>query len=176
MFLPALFFAGLIALTNLGLKSVAANVTVLLRASSLVWLIAFSFFLKSERPRVVSVLFALVVTAGVAMLSVTQIIHQRVPWIAILVNLLSALCTAAMVLALRSSIKTLRNRALDISLSEITFFKMAIAFCLLIPPWIIVEGIWSKFFLHEPKVWSPLVQLSLGALSLVLGGVALTTL
>ena len=176
--LVAFLFACVIVLSNLGLDKASINVNVLLRTTSIIWIIILSFLLRSERPSLLQVLFALLVTAGAVLLSLDvglgwSVKTTNIP--AVIVNLASALCTGIMFVSMRFVVaRQEKYEHLRMGLLEMTMVKMFMATLFIVIPALAMETI-VPFADAKVTVWQILFT-KLDMLVMVLGGVLITLL
>ncbi|KAL0491945.1 GDP-fucose transporter [Acrasis kona] len=140
--LPVSFlFAGTITLSNLGLDKVPVNVHVLLKTTSFIWVIIFSFFIKSEIPSFLQITFSLTVITGVVLLGVDVTKNDwDVTPTAIIINLASSFFSGAGSVLLRiTCLKTDSTPGLRMSVIEITMVKMSLASIFILIPALVLD-------------------------------------
>ncbi|KAG2388144.1 hypothetical protein C9374_000994 [Naegleria lovaniensis] len=176
LILVGFLFAGVIVLTNLGLDKASININVLLRTSSIFWIILLSFLIRSERPTLLQVMFALIVTSGAILLSLDvglgwSVHVSNIP--AVVVNLASALCTGLMFVTMRFVVsRQEKYEHLRMNILEMTMVKMFIAALFMLIPALVMETI-LPFADSKPTVWQVMFT-RLDMFGLVLGGVLVT--
>ncbi|KAL9650447.1 hypothetical protein ABK040_004671 [Willaertia magna] len=145
MLLMSFLYAGVMVLTNIGLDKVSINVHVLLRTTSIIWIIIFSFFFHSERPSLLQVLFALFVVTGSILLSLDIGLGwtiQKSNIVGVVINLASSLCTGMMYIAMRYVFKKMeRQKELKMTILEMTMVKMFLSFFFILITALIMETI-----------------------------------
>ena len=124
MIIVSFLFACVITLSNLGLDKVQINIHILLRATSLCWVIVFSFFLKSENPTLISIIFAFLVGIGAILLTIDQTtgFYLQNNYLGVIINLVSSFCSGVMYVALRFTIK--KTEKLKMTIIEVIFYKI----------------------------------------------------
>jgi len=148
LFLPALAFAFVMSLTNMGLFLIKdVNIHVLLRASEIIWVVFFAFLIQKEVPTAPTLICCLLLILGTIFVSIdftNSLINQTAPIIAIVINLLSSVASGMMLVLLRRSCITLRKRDPTTSILEITLIKVTMATIMLIPATLALEiDAWS---------------------------------
>jgi drug/metabolite transporter (DMT)-like permease len=68
---PAVLYAGVMGTTNTSLKLTSVNLHVILRASSIIWIVILAFLLLKERPTLIAVLCCCGLVAGTVLSSVS---------------------------------------------------------------------------------------------------------
>ena len=124
LIIVSFLFACVITLSNLGLDKVQINIHILLRATSLCWVIVFSFFLKSENPTLISIIFAFLVGIGAILLTIDQTtgFYLQNNYLGVIINLVSSFCSGVMYVALRFTIK--KTEKLKMTIIEVIFYKI----------------------------------------------------
>ncbi len=171
---PALMYAGVMGTTNTSLKVTSVNLHVILRATSIVWVVLFALLFQRECPTVIAVICCCGLVAGTVLSSVS--FHSSFTGDTvgpILLTLLSAVFQAGLIVSTRLAL-TARNGALFggggadepfLPLQAVAL-KMCLATVFLAP---IAVGL-------DWQGWVALVHAPPPALGLVLGGVFITAL
>eukprot|EP01027_Heterolobosea_sp_BB2_P018262 GEZU01025752.1.p1 GENE.GEZU01025752.1~~GEZU01025752.1.p1 ORF type:complete len:385 (-),score=43.19 GEZU01025752.1:400-1554(-) len=174
--LPSLMFAAVLGLGNVGLSKIGANIHVLLKSSSMIWLLIFAFMFRSERPHIIAILLALIVTTGVTLLSINSVSDNRANWFPVLINLLSAVFTGLNIITIRMACERTKKPPLRMSVLEITAFKMTLTFLILLVPTILCETVFAEKLLHQPNVWTAFSHTDVAMILVILGGIVMTGL
>jgi drug/metabolite transporter (DMT)-like permease len=153
MILVSILFAGVIVLSNVGLDKIALNIHVLLRTTTIFWIIAFSFFLPQDSPPFLSIMFAVIVALGAVFLSLDLGLGFDLDEnsVAIFINLASSFCSGAMGVAIRYT--CLKTEELKMSVIEITMMKMLMSSVLIFIPAVVLEMI-----IFKPNFWQAIIE------------------
>eukprot|EP01006_Ploeotia_vitrea_P007370 TRINITY_DN16855_c0_g1_i1.p1 TRINITY_DN16855_c0_g1~~TRINITY_DN16855_c0_g1_i1.p1 ORF type:complete len:604 (-),score=35.78 TRINITY_DN16855_c0_g1_i1:166-1977(-) len=105
MVIPSLFFALNIALTNVSIALINIDLHILLRSTSLVWILLANIALTRELPSPIAVISCLILIVGITLTTVTalskKVLEEGVTAAGIIVTLVSSICEAAQVVFLR---------------------------------------------------------------------------
>mmetsp|Transcript_253 Transcript_253/g.825 ORF Transcript_253/g.825 Transcript_253/m.825 type:complete len:424 (-) Transcript_253:1609-2880(-) len=173
--LVSVAFAAVITLSNLGLDKVSLNVHVLLRTTTIFWIVILSFCLKNERPTFLQIFFTLFVVCGACLLSMDAVLEHwklkssNIPGIAI--NLISAFCSGVMGVSLRSACLKVQKPPFNMSIMEITAFKLSMASILMTIPALILD-----VAIARPTFFEAFFSMFTLMAPLLLGGIVVTAL
>jgi len=173
-------FAAIITLTGLGLDKSSLNTYVLLRTSSIVWVVVLSLIFKRDRFSVVALMCAWLIALGAILLSLDislgwSVDSKNLPGALIIIA--SSFCSGCATVLLRTVIlDTEKDPELFMSIIDMTMLKMGMAAMFMLVPALIVETLVplvnERF---SDVVWQALVEQWPMAL-VTLGGVLVTLL
>ncbi len=157
LFLVGLLFAINITLYNVGLDQLPLNVSALLKTTLILWVIVLSYLYANETISLLQILFALCITLGAIFLSVDLVVgwnsksspDQTKYLIGIAVNLIACFSSALSSVVLKKACKDSEQPPYNMTVTEITTFKMCFASMILAFPSIIVE-----VFLVQQNAWT----------------------
>jgi len=136
----SIMFALVISLTNVSIFITPIDVHVLLKSTSIVWIVIFAWIIEKEVPRLLVIVCVCGIIAGTIMISYEFSTNMQSAAGKILLNVASAFCEAVAVVVLKKTIKVLQKREPTIKAAEITLTKMGQALILLLLPTYLVEG------------------------------------
>lgn len=146
MFLPALFYAGVMGTTNTSLQLTNVNLHVILRTSVIVWVVLLSFFFRAERPSWITLICCAGLTAGTILSSVTfgdSFSPGQNATGAILLTLSSSVIQAGMIVSMRIGLTSLGDTIS--SPLEAVALKMIMASLMLVPIALVLDvGGWER--------------------------------
>jgi len=155
LFFPALSFAFVMALTNMGLFLIGdVNIHVLLRASEIFWVVLFAFIIQKETPTFWTLVCLALLIGGTVLVSLDYsngtTLASGNSTIAIVINLLSSVASGLMLVLLRKACVVLRKRDPTTSVLEITLIKVAMATIMVAPVTLALEiNSWTALYKAE---------------------------
>eukprot|EP01119_Soliformovum_irregulare_P015493 TRINITY_DN4362_c0_g1_i5.p1 TRINITY_DN4362_c0_g1~~TRINITY_DN4362_c0_g1_i5.p1 ORF type:complete len:263 (-),score=41.07 TRINITY_DN4362_c0_g1_i5:499-1287(-) len=121
-------FALVMSLSNIGLFLLNdVNVHVLLRSTEIIWVVLSAIVLSRERPSIITIVACMMLIAGSIIISLDfkQGTHS-LPWMPVLINLLSAVAGGLMLALLRRACLRLHERDPTISILEVlNYFNLS---------------------------------------------------
>lgn len=166
-------FACVITLSNIGLSKTGLNIHILLRATTSFWVVLLSFFLKNEKPTLLQIVFTLFIVSGATIISFKSAIDSwtinKDQIIGIIVNLVSAFCSGLQAVSLRSSVQKVKLPPYNMSLLEITAFKLSIS-----SAFIIIPALLFDVAIARPMFFEVFTKSAKIAIPFIIGGVIVT--
>jgi drug/metabolite transporter (DMT)-like permease len=143
LLLVSFLFAAIITLTGLGLDKSALNTYVLLRTSSIVWVVILSLSFRTDKFSVIALMCAYLIASGSVLLGLDESLgwslgYKNLP--GALIIILSAFCSGCATVALRKVIlETEKEPGMFMSILDMTMLKMGMAAVFMIPAAFIME-------------------------------------
>lgn len=160
--IPGFFYAGVMATTNTSVQLTSVNLHVILRQTTIVWVVVGAFFFRGERPSVLGLVCCagLVVGTALASWAASQGIASTEVG-AIMLTLASSFLQAGMFVSMRAVFLHFGD---DLNALEAVAIKMSVASLLLVP---VAVGLdWTG--------WAALSAAPTGAKLLVCSGIVVT--